>query len=133
MESEKPLPLPLTGEEVKNAILFKLQESLNKTCHLKDDNAYTSFSATIRVQLTLSDYGRQVKDNHEIAETANVPELEGTPEYVEQHEITVDPVPPNQLRVETDQPVPVMTTEDGKQSVKHLKYSPRKPKVKANG
>ena len=128
MESEKSVPLPLTGEEIQEAVLFKLRECMQKSCHLHLGNAYTSAKIDISVKMILFDYGREVRNN-EIAQV----ELDSTlpPEsepVVAEETLTVDPMPPNQLRHETDQAVPVPTVVDGKKTIRHLKYAPRKAK-----
>jgi hypothetical protein len=126
MDSEKSLPLPLTGEEVQEAVVFKLRECMQKSCHLSSGNAYTSARFEIAVKMTLWDYGREVRNN-EIAsgeiDSGLPPESE--PETVEAT-LTVEPMPPNALRQEVDLPVPVQTVVDGKKVTKHLKYAPRK-------
>lgn len=129
MPDEKPAPLPLTGEEVQNAILFKVQESLQKTCHLKYDNAYTSFKADISVKLVLSDYGREVRDNHNVSMEIHTDADAPNPPSTFESNVTMEPAPPNQVRVETEQPVPVVSVEGGKRTVKHLRYAPRKSKI----
>ena len=128
MPDEKPAPMPLTGEEVQEAILYKVATSLLKTCHLKSDNAYTSFKAEISIRLTLSDFGRQVSDNHIVSESGDsgLP-AESEPRTVEAN-VVMEPMPPNQLRIDTDQAVPVPTVEGGKKVIRHLKYAARKPK-----
>ena len=129
MPDEKPAPLPLTGEEVQEAILYKVATSLERTCHLKVDNAYTSFKAEISIRLTLSDFGRQVNDNHIVSDQHDTGlESESEPRTVEAN-VTMQPMPPNQVRIETDQAVPVPTVENGKKVIKHLRYAARKPKV----
>ena len=127
MENEKLQPTPLSGQEVQDAILFKVSEDLRKSGQLHFDNAYSSFSAKIRIELILSDYGREVRDNHEITEAMDTG-LEGTPEYVQESNLVMEPMPPNQLRVETEQAVPVTTVVDGKQKTRHVKYTARKAK-----
>jgi hypothetical protein len=126
MESEKPVPMPLTGEEVQNAVLYKVQEAMQNSCHLRLSDAYTSFNAEITVRLTLSDYGRVVHSNHNAvaADDTGLPQ-EAEPR-VSEGNLTVDPMPPNEVRVETDQAVPVKTVQDGKSVIRHLKYAPRK-------
>jgi hypothetical protein len=128
MPDEKPAPLPLTGEEVQEAVLYKVASSLARSCHVHKDNAYTSFKAEISIRLTLSDYGREVKDNHIVAEQGDSGlSAESEPRQVDVN-VTMEPMPPNQVRIETDQAVPVPTIEGGKKVIKHLKYAARKPK-----
>lgn len=133
MPDEKPAPLPLSGEEIQEAILFKIQQSLGRTCHLIHDSAYTSFRAEISVKLTLSDFGREVRDNHilDLAEDSGlVPQTE--PRTLESN-ITMEPMPPNQVRVETEQAVPVAVVEGGKRTIRRVKYAARKSKIGPEG
>jgi hypothetical protein len=135
LDNERVQPLPLSGREVKNAILFKIEDELNKSGHLHDDNAYTSFRFEGSIKLVLSDYGREVQDNHEIAvaEDSGVASFPGAGEYPDNtttvsSNVAMEPMPPNQLRVETNQSVPVTTVVDGKAKTRHVKYAPRKAK-----
>lgn len=125
--AEKQVPLPLSGEEVKHAILYRLAEDLEKTCHLTDTNAYTGFRAKITVHIMLDDYGRETPDNHvvEVSE-GQLPEQASTVTS----EIQIDKQPPNQVRVETGQEVPVKVTKDGKQEIRKVRYQ-RPKKVAA--
>ena len=128
MENEKPLPLPLSGDKVKAGILAKVEQSLMSSCHLKFDNAYTKVRAEISIRLTLDDYGREVKDNHNVAFEEAVEGLESSGTRTVEANVNVEPVPPNVFRVETGQVVPVVTIENRKQVVRNVKYSPRKLK-----
>jgi hypothetical protein len=126
MENEKPLPLPLSGDEVRAGIMAKIEESLSKSCHLKFDNAYTKVKAKIRIELELDDYGRAVVDNHEVAVTQEVEGLEPTDMRQAEANITMEPVPPNVFRTSTGQAVPVAVKSGKKTEIKHVQYSPRK-------
>jgi hypothetical protein len=129
MESEKSVPLPLSGDEVKEAAIAKVRECLDKSCHLAGGNAYTSVRFEIAIKMTLFDYGREVRNN-EIATgeiDSGLPQ-EGAAEAIEET-LTVEPMPPNQLRQDTGQAVPVQTVVDGKKITKHLRYAPRKAKA----
>lgn len=126
MDSEKSIPMPLTGEEIQEAVLFKLREAMQKNCHLHLGNAYTSAKIDISVKMVLFDYGREVHNNEAATvelDSGLPPESE--PETVEAS-VTMEPVPPNQFRQESDQAVPVATVVDGKKKIRHLKYAPRK-------
>lgn len=127
MPTEKPVVQPLSGEEVREAILFKISESLRKTCHLNDSAAYTAFFADISIKLRLVDYGREVTDNHVVQESVDVrpPDEPGREQGYEVH-LEVPPAPPNQVRVETGQGVPVNTVVGGKVEQKKVRYAPRK-------
>lgn len=126
MPNEKPVVLPLTGTEVQDAILYKLAESMEKTCHLIPSTAYSAFSAEITVKIRLVDYGNVVQDNHAVKVSEQVA---GAPEgRAEEHAYTLEipEAPPNVVRTETSQEVPVLATEGGKQVIKKVRYA--KPK-----
>ena len=129
MESEKSIPLPLTGEEVQEGVLSKVRECMEKSCHLSAGNAYTSCRFEVTVKMTLFDFGREVRNNEIVTGEidSGIPQ-EGAALAVEET-LDVEPMPPNQFRQETNQAVPVQTVVDGKKKIRHLKYAPRKAKV----
>lgn len=132
MPNEKPIVLPLSGEEVREAILFKLNESLKKTCHLIDSSAYTAFRGKITISLVLVDYGRETVDNHivEVDEDVRTPDATDAGRAESYEEVVDIPaMPPNQVRVETQQSVPVQTNVGGKVEVRKVKYAARKSKA----
>lgn len=119
--AEKTLALPLSGAEVKQAILDRISQALDSDCFLHDASAYDYFYGTAEIRLTLHDAGREedvnvgvVSRHGELSE----PLTEG------KAEIKFEQAPPNQVRVETGQPVP---TDTGKK----IKYS-RKVAEKAS-
>jgi hypothetical protein len=134
MADEATKPLPLTGDEVREAIIFRVDESLSKTCHLRHDDSYSSFSAEISIKIRLNDFGREQKDNHLVSIVLpSAADLDADAAEKKARELTanlaIEPAPPNQVRVDTGQDVPVKTTQDGKTVVKHVKYAARKPKI----
>ena len=124
MEQEKIQPQPLSGQEVQEAILYKVAESLSKTCHLHPDNAYAKFRADISIRLVLSDFGREQKDNHEVSAGEDTG-LEGVEHQVDAS-VVMEPQAPNAVRVETNQDVPVSTVVDGKTVTRKVRYAARK-------
>jgi|ERR1700687_1046343 len=123
MPPEKTIALPLSGEEIRLAILDKIGEALAKDCYLHPAAAYDFFSGKITIELRCNDMGREdvVKVNVKLAQGDPPPE---EPEAVKV-ELKIDPEPPNQVRIETGQGVP---TAAGNK----IKY-PRKAVEKANG
>lgn len=121
--SEKQVPLPLTGIEVREAILFRIEESLARTCHLNETSAYSSFSAKITINLTLNDFGREVKDNHIVSASDGDPQGEAKTMEVE---MNLAPEPPNVVRRDTGQDIPIRTLEEGKPVIKKVRYQARK-------
>jgi hypothetical protein len=124
-------PLPLTGTEVQEAILFKIAESMSKSCHLSETNAYTSFRADIKVNIQLGDYGRETPDNH-IAVAQSEEPLAGNI-VVDAVDLQIAEQPPNQVRIETGQDVPVETVVDGKKVIKRVKYQARRGRPPKQG
>lgn len=129
MESEKSIPLPLTGEEIQEGALAKVRECFEKSCHLSAGNAYTSARFEITVRMTLFDFGREVSNNEIVTGEidSGIPQ-EGAALAVEEN-LIVEPMPPNQFRQETGQAVPVATVVDGQKKIRHVKYAPRKAKA----
>jgi hypothetical protein len=126
MSSEQELPQPLDGEEIKNAIVYKVSDAvrdvLDKRCALYG-KAYPKFKAIVRIEFTLDDFGRIVQGSGD-AEVSDG-ELTGG---AETEEILVDipETPPNVLRRDTEQPVPTMVTKNGVQREQKITYAPKK-------
>jgi hypothetical protein len=120
--ADKTIPLPLSGSEVKAAILDKISQALDKDCYLHESAAYGWFEAHIKLEIRCDDLGREdvVKADLTATEGEKPEEL---PESV-RVELQIDKAPPNQVRVETGQAVP---TESGKR----IKYG-RKIAEKTN-
>ena len=120
---------PLSGEEIKDQILFDVMKSLEKTCNLADATAYGSYEGEITIRLRLNDLGRITADGHvvkvgEREVPAEVPEVVDT--------INIEAKPPNVVRMEHEQPETVLTEIDGKlveRNVYRKKPQERKQKI----
>jgi hypothetical protein len=122
---ERVLSLPLSGLEVRKAILDKISQALSRDCYLNDDTAYDYFSANVKISLSCHDIGRIAKV--EIDQTASAGSLEEN-QFLEQAEteLNLESTSANETRVETGQPVPVAAKDiDGKESIRPVHY-PRK-------
>ena len=123
MSAERVLDEMLSGEEIRLAILDKVGESLQKDCFLSPNCAYQSFRATVRIQLEAQDVGRtvEVKTGDVIMQGEIDPDIHLTEADAE---FEMESRPPNQVRVESGQPVPVLTKDaEGKETVKKIKYA----------
>ena len=124
--AEKSLALPLSGAEIIEAICSKIAASLQRDCYLNANFAYQAFSGKINISLKLQDTGREVELEQTVevqADPEKNPMLEGADTSESEAEIDLQPQPPNQVRKETDQPLPVLTqNENGKQEVRHVSY-----------
>jgi hypothetical protein len=121
--ADKTIPAPLSGEEVRTAILDKISAALERDCFLHPSASYDFFDGRLIMELRLHDAGREDVVKAAVSATSGeVPE-----EVPESHkiEMKLEPQPPNQVRVETGQGVP---TSSGKK----ITYS-RKVAEKANG
>lgn len=127
MDQEKLQPVPISGMEAQEGIVYKIAEALSRSGHLHPDNAFSTVKISVDIRLTLSDFGRETRDNHRVEFEAKR-DLVGEPERTVDVNLEVPAMPPNQFRVETDQAVPVKTQEDGKTVVKKVKYAARKTK-----
>jgi hypothetical protein len=117
---EKVLPLPLSGEEIRKAILDRLSQRLEKDGFLNPVLCYDYFSAKVTIEIRAHDCGRAA--DVDISETVQIGE---EPEAAEGQtgEFEIEPQPPNTERVETGQPVPVLSrSKDGQPEVKKVKY-----------
>lgn len=127
--AEKVLNSTLSGEEIVQAVGYKVMEALRRDCLLSPHTSYDYFSGKILLQLTMNDAGlREVEVNHSVAYILGVGpgKLPEADESVE-HSFLLDPQPPNELRVETEQPVPVLTKDEtGRKVIKPVTYSRRK-------
>jgi len=110
---EKTLPAPLSGEEVKAALLDRISQALDKDCFLHPNAAYDSFTGKITLEVTLHDTGREDQINMQESVTAGEPQADAKKATVL---IDLEKQPPNQVRVESGQPVP---TDTGKK----IKYA----------
>jgi hypothetical protein len=127
MPPEKVLNLPLSGEEVRNAILDKLSRKLEKDCFLSPNTAYDWFTANIDISIHLHDVARDATVQAEVLHTAGeIPEGVEIRSVNDNFEIGI--APPNEIRVETGQPVPVLTQKEGKQEIKGVRYARNKIK-----
>lgn len=131
MPAERTLARPLSGEEVIEAIGAKIKEQLRRDCFLAPHMAYGSFSFTAKIEIKFQ--GSRIEGTQ-----ATVSGGEGvlTPDVptTEVHSTaSAEPQPPNEVRRETGQGVPVVTKgPSGRLEEKRVKYERQgKPKPAA--
>lgn len=148
MEDEQEKPRPLAADEIKEGMVVLIADAiydrLNKTCNLFGQ-AYPKFRAKWSVDIELDDFGAVITDHSEGAvETTDqmhddMPVMGSIPvervntkgANVLHVEGTVDEMPPNKFRVDTEQPVVVTAVEDGKPVERQVKYKSKLQKSKA--
>lgn len=132
MPEETTLALPLSGEEIIESVLDRIRRVLMRDCYLNPNNGYESFAGSISIKLKMRDMGRmpevateiQVKLGEEFPEGGDQfsVEAEGSEEIPE--------MPPNEVRVESEQGVPTLVDEgDGKRVIKRVKYARKTKKA----
>jgi hypothetical protein len=117
--AEKTVADPLSGAEVKAAILDRIKTALDHDCFLHDSASYDFFTGTVKISLSCHDGGFENKVELTAAAAQGDPVVPATEANVE---IDLEKAPPNQVRVETGQPVP---TASGKK----IKYSRKTAKA----
>jgi hypothetical protein len=133
MQNEITLNKQLSGREVKDAVLFKISQALDKDSTLDDHLAFNSFAlaATIIVNLPSAVVQKStvrveesspeeiVAINEAIA-LENGTEPEGIDEAV--LFVKMPEMSPNAVRVETDQPLTVQVQEGRRVIERKVKY-----------
>lgn len=132
MESERESPRPLQADEIKTGIAQIIADAvydkLGTTCNLFG-RAYPKFRGTVKIHLELDDFGMTTEDNHELKVEGGEGDI-GTGSVPLDLDIEIPEVPPNQFRMDTDQPIVKTVVEDGKVVEKRVKYQPRKSAAK---
>jgi len=119
--SEMTVALPLSGEEVIDAVLDRLRQKLQRDCFLSRNMAYESFDGSFMIELRLKDNGRIA----EVQTTVNVSQGESAKN---QKPIVVagkfHDQAPNEVRQHAGLPVPaVVDTQEGKREMKSIRYA----------
>ena len=130
---ERETPRSLDVEEIKvgiaQMVADAVYEKLGKTCNLYG-RSYPKFKGTVTIHLQLDDFGDTVTDNSITLVEGGDGEI-GSGAVALDAEVTIEEMPPNQFRVETDQPITKSVVEDGRTVVKKVKYQARKKGSKA--
>jgi hypothetical protein len=128
---ERVLNLQLNGGEVIEAVLDEIRTQLHKSCYLNPNSAYDFMAAKVRIDLELHDTGMVITETFTAESDTGAKPVDPDATEVHEVEFDIEPAPPNEVRVQTGQPVPVQTNDkDGKPVVKHVRYS-RKDAKKA--
>ncbi|HEY1897830.1 MAG TPA: hypothetical protein VGG62_16235 [Terracidiphilus sp.] len=127
MESERESVRFLEDGEIKEGICQKVAEALmaelNKTCNLHG-RSYAKFRGRVKVELELDDL-QTVTVERRTVEINPGEAFDGQPVAVAA-EVVIEEMPPNQFRMETDQPILMKTVEDGRTVEKKVKYKAAK-------
>ena len=121
---ERVLANPLSGSEVMEAVIDKIRRKLQSDCFLSPNTSYDYFTCDVKLNLRAHDVGRTAEVNVEQTVTQGEPNPEYAALEAAEAEFQIEAAPPNEVRVDTGQPVPVLTKDaEGKPDVKHIKYS----------
>jgi hypothetical protein len=128
MANERTLAKPLSGLEVIEAIVSTVRTQLQKDCFLAPHMAYPSYSFTAKIDI-------QFQGSRIAGTTAHVKDAAGErvpnlPETTESVELSESPKPPNEVRRDTNQGVPVQVkTPSGRLEEKKVRYARPKGKT----
>ena len=113
---ETTLNKALSGKEVREAILFDIRRALENDDRLSEHFAFDSFSYKISFYISLPT-GVQTEFSREIG--GGVGDV-GEPDETIQSEVARPPQAPNDVRYETEQPIPVLSTDDKGNTVEKM-------------
>lgn len=122
--SEITIAQPLSGSEVVNRIVEKIRTMLHQDCFLNAYSAYESFEADIKIDLKMLDCGRTPEVHARVIERSETPLSEDFAlEHADAH---LGAQPPNQVRMESGQPIPTLVnTGDGRPEIRPVRYARR--------
>lgn len=125
---ETTIAKPLSGPEIIEAIKYKIGENLSKNCLLAGHSAYAAFSFDATVKINFVNPTSMVKEALGFAKGSDGEVQEVTDSLDEVVDIHEDAVPPNQVRRDTGQGVPVrVKTPQGGIEDKKLIYAKKEP------
>ena len=113
MPGERTVAAPLSGAEIKTALVDRFRQQLDKDCFFHRDAAYDSFTGKVSWDIALHAVDTVTAHDHV---EVNHGDASVDKDELMSGEVNLDPEPPNQVRVSTGQEVP---TESGKK----IKYS----------
>lgn len=122
---EQTLNNGLNGEEIRIATLDKIETALRRDCYLSKNFTYRGVKLEVHIKISLDDVGGEKEVERTILQ--HVGDLGPEAESFEV-EVGIADEPPNQTRVETGQPVPVLAKDaNGKMVEKAVQYAKPKP------
>lgn len=134
---EEAIVEPLSGIEIIEAIKHQVGLQLQRDCFLSPNSAYEHFFAEVKISLKAVDCGRIAEVNTTVVMTqgpAPDPDDEDAKSRtdISQSIEQMNAQPPNVVRKETGQPVPVLVDDgSGNKERKTVKYEKDKPTGKA--
>jgi hypothetical protein len=121
--AEKTLNSPLSGEEIQKAIRDQIEQKMRKDCYLNPNHAYDWYTAEIEIHYGLHDVGTTLEGEAKI--TYSYGEKPLPPAEVKEGEVgmSIQAESPNRVRVQSGQPVHVLTKDkEGHSIVEGIKY-----------
>lgn len=117
---EKTLNSALSGAEIVEALRDRILDKLRRDCYLNPNHAYDWFEANIQIKVKLHDTGEELETSHQVSFSSGTPKPDSEEVEVE---VELEKRSPNEVRVETGQPVPVLTKDkDGRSIIEGIKY-----------
>jgi hypothetical protein len=120
---ERTLIKPLSGTEIKQAILAKIEAAMDRDCTLTKINAYPSFAFTCDLKITFQTLG-STKGTQVVSAGTGGEVVADLPEEMETVAVSNVEKPPNQVRQEAGLGIPTAVKgADGKVREERPKYA----------
>jgi hypothetical protein len=121
--AERSISLPLSMGEVGEAICVKIKEALRRDCNFNSDLACDWFKAHVAIKVEHSDIGRVIKSEHVVSSESGEKPADPADVYLDELELDIEKAAPNQVRMDTEQPLPIAVTDkNGHTDIKRVTY-----------
>jgi hypothetical protein len=120
--NERTLARPLSGAEVRQAILNRIEAQLARDCFLVPHLGYASFSFQAEIRIQFQYTGTSIRQTQVNAQGKGGNETDDPVESVDVH-VAEEPKPPNEVRVDSGQGVPTIArSATGKVEERRVRY-----------
>lgn len=121
---EQVINLPLSGEEVRQIILAKLEQALASDSRLSDFVAFPAFQCKLDYAIVLQGAVHDTVERQVTVGRGTVTDDPAAPAVITTGHVEISPMPPNEARVDAGLGVPVLTRDEkGRQVEKKVKYT----------
>ncbi len=113
---ESTLNKALSGAEIREAILFDVKKALENDDHLAAHIAYDGFAYKVKLDVSLPSAIQQEFTRELSGEKGKLEGVLGVDEIETERPLQ----PPNEVRYDTEQPIPILTTDNEGHTVEKM-------------
>jgi hypothetical protein len=115
--------MPLSGAEVIEAIKSKVGEMLERDCFLSPNCAYEGISGSIQISIKGRDMGRIAEVDTKVPVQVGAAVADDEDMFLRETSHMIEEQPPNQVRAETGQKIPVLVRDgEDRSRIEHVSY-----------